>query len=161
MPAFAARPALALLPLIAAATLVLPSPVQGQTVDPAKAALIRRLLDVTKTAAVAVSAMEAQMPAQRAAMPQVPPEFWDEFAIRARKEMPRLVELMVPIYDQHFSTEQLRALLAFYESPLGRHFISVQPAVTTQSIQAGQQWGAQLGAEIAADLQRRGIRVPE
>ncbi|HEY3279743.1 MAG TPA: DUF2059 domain-containing protein [Gemmatimonadales bacterium] len=128
--------------------------------DPAKVALIQRLLDVTKSVELAVTAIETSLPAQRQANPQIPSEFWDEFAKRARQDIPRFVQLLIPIYDRQFTSAQLKELLAFYQTPLGQHFIKVQPTITVQSIQAGQQWGAQLGAEVAQDLQKRGVRVP-
>jgi uncharacterized protein len=128
--------------------------------DPAKVALIQRLLDVTKSVELAVTALETSLPSQRQANPQIPAEFWDEFAKRARQDVPRFVQLLIPIYDRQFTAAQLNELLAFYQSPLGQHFIKVQPTITVQSIQAGQQWGAQIGAEVAQELQKRGVRTP-
>ncbi len=134
----------------------------GRAQAPAdKAALIRRLLALTKAADLAVTAMEASIPAQRAANPRIPKEFWDEFTARARRDMPRFIDMLVPVYDSHFSKPQLEQLLAFYESPLGRHLTKVQPEITVQSAQAGQKWGAELGAAVAQDLAKRGVKMPE
>jgi hypothetical protein len=133
---------------------------QGGAVDPEKAALIRRLLEQTQAASMAVTAIETSIPAQRAANPQIPKEFWDEFAARARRDMPKFILMLIPVYDAHFTAAQLRELVAFYESPLGRHLATVQPKVTVESMQAGQQWGAALGADVAQDLAKRGIRMP-
>ena len=125
-----------------------------------KAALINRLLNLTKAAELAVTAMEASIPAQRAANPRIPKEFWDEFGARARRDAARLVELLIPVYDSHFSKSQLEQLVAFYESPIGQHLARVQPEIAIQGMQAGQQWGAKLGAEIVQDLLKRGIKMP-
>lgn len=129
-------------------------------VSPAKVTLIRRILQLTNAGDLTLSAMEAALPAQRAANPQIPAEFWTEFSARAQRGVPQLLERLIPIYDASFSEAQLQQLVRFYESPLGRHLVSVQPTVTVQSIQAGQQWGAEIGAEVARDLQRRGIQTP-
>ncbi len=75
--------------------------------------------------------------------------------------MPRFIDMLVPVYDSHFSKPQLEQLLAFYESPLGRHLTKVQPEITVQSAQAGQKWGAELGAAVAQDLAKRGVKMPE
>jgi uncharacterized protein len=128
--------------------------------SPAKVTLIRRILQLTNAGDLTLSAMEAALPAQRAANPQIPAEFWTEFSVRARRGVPQLLERLIPIYDANFSEAQLQQLVRFYESPLGRHLIAVQPAVTVQSIQAGQQWGAEIGTEVGRDLQRRGIQAP-
>ncbi|PYP48599.1 MAG: DUF2059 domain-containing protein [Gemmatimonadetes bacterium] len=151
----------ALLPLIAFigfASLVPSAPAAAQAAD--KAMLIRRLLTLTKAAELAVTAMETSIPAQRAANPQIPKEFWDEFMVRARRDMPELVDAILPVYDKHFTKAQLEQLVAFYESPVGQHLAKVQPEITVQSMQAGQQWGARIGAEVGQDLAKRGIKVP-
>lgn len=125
-----------------------------------RAALIRQLLALTKAGDLAVTAMETSIPAQRAANPGIPKEFWDEFGARARHDMPRFVELLVPVYEAHFNKSQLEQLVAFYQSPVGQHLVKVQPKITVLSMQAGQQWGAQLGAEVAQDLAKRGVKMP-
>ena len=126
-----------------------------------KTALIRRLLAQTKAADLAVAAMEATIPAQRAANPKIPAEFWDEFIARAKREMPRFIDMLVPVYDSHFTTEQLDQLLAFYQSPLGQYLAKVQPEVAMQSAQIGQKWGGELGAAVAQDLAKRGVKMQE
>lgn len=133
---------------------------QTPAVAPARATLIRQILTLTRAAELTVTTMEAAIPAQRAANPRVPKEFWEEFAARARKEAPRFLDMLIPVYDAQFTTPQLEELVAFYQSPLGRHLVEVQPLLAVQSMQAGQQWGAQLGAQIAEDLARRGIEMP-
>ena len=134
-------------------------PARAQTAE--KAVLIRRLLTVTRSAELAVTAMEATIPAQRVANPKIPKEFWDEFMARARKDMPRFIDMLVPVYDSHFSKEQLEQLVAFYESPLGKHLAKVQPEIAMQSSQIGQRWGAELGTAVGQDLQKRGVKVQE
>jgi hypothetical protein len=150
------RPTLVL--LIGLASFVPSSQAAAQAPD--KAALIRRLLVLTNAAELAVTAMETSIPAQRAANPTIPKEFWDEFMARARREMPQLVDAMLPVYDKHFTKPQLEQLVAFYESPVGRHLAKVQPEITVQSMQAGQKWGARIGAEVGQDLAKRGVKMP-
>ena len=132
---------------------------QQTAVAPAKVALIRRVLELTKVADVAVSAMEAAIPSQRLANPQIPAEFWGEFMTCAGREIPRLLDLLVPIYDAQFTTAQLEQLIEFYQSPAGKRLVAVQPAIAVQSMQAGQEWGARVGSQVVADLARRGIQI--
>ena len=134
-------------------------PVLAQSAE--KAALIRRMLAQTKAADLAVAAMEATIPAQRAANPKIPAEFWDEFIARAKREMPRFIDMLVPVYDSHFTKEQLEQLLAFYQSPVGQYLAKVQPEIAMQSAQIGQKWGGELGAAVAQDLAKRGAKTQE
>ena len=151
------RPGLSALTLAAA---VLTTPLLAQRragpVDPAKATTIRRLLDLTGAARLALSGMEAMVPAQRAANPQIPSAFWDAFLARARRDLPQLVDSLVPVYASHFSQAELDQLVRFYESPLGKHLSEVQPLVLQESMQVGQNWGAVIGREVGESLARSG-----
>jgi len=51
-----------------------------------------------------------------------------------------LVEIVVQIYANHFTTEQLNALADFYESPAGHAYIAEMPALLHDSIAVSQQW---------------------
>ncbi|MGP9823581.1 DUF2059 domain-containing protein [Ectopseudomonas khazarica] len=72
-----------------------------------------------------------------------------------------LQEMMIDIYHQHLSDEEIRELLTFYSSDIGRKIIRLMPAMAAQSMQVGQQWGESLGpqieARIKARLQQQGI----
>ena len=128
------------------------------SVDPAKASTIRRLLELTGAARLAMSGMEAMVPAQRAANPQIPAAFWDAFLARARRELPQLVDSMVPIYASHFSQAELEQLVRFYESPLGKRLNEVQPLIVQESMETGQRWGATIGRAVGESLARGGVK---
>jgi uncharacterized protein len=150
--------------LLAAALGIFLNPVtayaQAPAAAPVKVALIRRVLELTQAGDLAVRAMEAAIAAQRAARPQIPNEFWDELAARAHRETPQLVDMLVPIYDAQFTAAELKELIRFYQSPVGRHVSEMQPVIAVQGARAGQRWGAKLGAEVAQDLARRKIQMP-
>ncbi len=59
-----------------------------------------------------------------------------------------LIDLVIPIYDKHFTHQEIRELLAFYQTPIGKKTISVMPMVANESMIAGQRWGQSLGPEI-------------
>src|SRR5689334_8979339 len=129
-------------------------------VEPAKVTTIRRLLDLTGAARLALSGMESMVPAQRAANPQIPGAFWDAFIARARRTLPQLVDSLVPVYAAHFNQMELDQLVRFYESPLGKHLSEVQPLILQESMQAGQSWGAVIGREVGESLARSGVKPP-
>ena len=49
------------------------------------------------------------------------------------------------LYDKYFSNDEIKALTAFYESPLGQKMIQVLPALTAESMSRGQTLGEQAG----------------
>jgi hypothetical protein len=133
-----------------------PPPVAAQRapVDPATATTIRRLLDLTGAAKLALQSMEQMMPSQRAANPQVPAAFWDAFLAHARRDVPQLVDSLIQVYAAHFTQADLDELVRFYESPLGRRLSAAQPMVTQESMQVGQRWGARIGGEVGDSVAR-------
>jgi hypothetical protein len=134
---------------------------QGRPVDPATAASVRRLLTLTGAARLSVTAMEAMIPAQRAANPQIPGAFWDAFLAHARRDTTQLINLLIPIYAAHLTRPELEELVRFYSSPLGRRLAAAQPAITQESILAGQTWGAAIGKQVADSLSAAGVKPPQ
>jgi hypothetical protein len=156
---FPARP-IAIFVTFFVLTLAVPAPAQKLPVDPATAQTVRRLLELTGAARLAVQTMEGMLPAQRQAMPQVPAAFWDAFIAHARRDIGQLVDSLVPVYAAHFTLAQLQELVRFYESPLGRRLAEIQPLIAQESMQVGQRWGAVLGALVGDSLARAGVLKP-
>jgi uncharacterized protein len=120
-------------------------------VDPAKDAEIRKMIQksgVEKTMGLVMNRMFDSFKAQN---PSLPPEFW--MRIESEMDMKDLVTQLIPIFAQYYSIDDLKAINAFYDSPAGRHMIEVQPQITTQAMQVGQQWGQKLGGKIVAEIQ--------
>jgi hypothetical protein len=92
---------------------------------------------------------------QRQAVTDVPPGFWDEFLRRIDTDAPRLLDSIAVVYAEHFTKPELDAILAFYESEVGRRFVERQPTVLARATDLGRRWGERLGSAIAEELGRR------
>lgn len=66
-----------------------------------------------------------------------------------------LKEVIIHIYDQHFTLEDLQGLNAFYLSDLGQKVVKSLPAVLQESLAAGRQWGEALGPQIVQRVKGR------
>lgn len=51
-----------------------------------------------------------------------------------------LVDRVIPIYDRHYSHNEIRALIKFYKSPLGKKMASIRPEITKEGIVVAEQW---------------------
>lgn len=131
----------------------------GSPRDSGKAALIRQLLVRTQAADQAIALMEASLPAQRLSNPRIPAVFWDRFIAEARARRGELVDMMSVVYERHFTTEEIRHLLDFYDTPLGRKLLAAQPKIAQESVEAGQQWGQRIGSAIGAQLAAEGVVI--
>lgn len=126
--------------------------------DEAKNDDIRRLLELTNAAQMGKQMMDQMTASFKQAMPQVPGEFWDRFMEKV--DTNEMTEMVVPIYAKYFTHEDIKGLIEFSESPLGRKFTEVQPKIMQESYAAGQQWGMKLGQLVVQELQKEGHPVP-
>ncbi len=125
--------------------------------DSVRSELSRELLGLMNVGKTMVYGIERGLETQRASNPAVPEIFWSTFVERAKSSMPTFVEQVVPIYAGRFSVEELRALIAFYQSPVGRRMAEESVEITAEFMRAGQLWGVELGAEVGRELTERGV----
>ncbi|KRE89721.1 hypothetical protein ASG87_04645 [Frateuria sp. Soil773] len=117
-------------------------------------AQVRQLMDV-----FGVGRMLSQMNTQMAGvmsrqLPCVPASYWQSFVdANGTRD---LTNRMVPIYQRHFTAEDIDGLLKFYRSPLGQKVITQMPATMAEGMQIGQQWGKQRAQGMIAELQKKG-----
>ena len=62
-----------------------------------------------------------------------------------------LSEAVAIIYSTNFSVDDLRTLVAFYNTPTGQKLLQKSPVVMQQSMTAGQKFGQ----SVAADMRQR------
>ena len=125
------------------------------SINPQKAADIRRLLQVTGAGGLAMQMMHGMetdlKPTIESALPpgeyrsKLVDLFLEKFESKVNSD--GFVALLLPIYDRHFSDEEIKQLVAFYETPIGKKAVSELPKVVAESQQVGRQWGETAGQE--------------
>jgi uncharacterized protein len=127
--------------------------VQAQ-IDPAKKADIQRLLDLVGTKTLMQASMDSMATTIRPLVTNsLPPGEYRErlvdlFFVKFRSladPTQFLDESGVAIYDKHFSDEEIKGLIKFYETPLGQKAVSSLPQVTNDLREAGKSWGERVG----------------
>ena len=85
----------------------------------------------------------------------------DEMNKALAEDMPKLMAEIVPVYAKHFTHEDIKGLIAFYGTPLGKKSVREMPAVMNESMQVGQAWGhgiaPKLGPRLESRLKREGF----
>ena len=56
----------------------------------------------------------------------------------------------IPIYDKYYTHSEIKGLVSFYESELGRKTIKVMPSLMNECMVAGEKWGQSI-APIAVE----------
>ena len=79
---------------------------------------------------------------------------------------PRTVELLndaARIYATRFTEQELKDLLAFYKSPLGKKMLTEDPAILDQNMKDAQAWADKLSNEVIskmrAEMRKRGHEI--
>ena len=76
-------------------------------------------------------------------------------AIEENKLAPRVSELVdatARMYAQHFTEAELKQLLAFYQSPVGKKALVEEPKVLDEAMAYAGTWGDNLSQEVIGDM---------
>ena len=131
---------------------------------------IGRLLQLNGSAAASVQVFEQLLPNMReifGTMFESMPARTRETAIRIMEEesrrgftAERMTQELIPIYERYLTAEDVKALIAFYESPAGRKLVAVQPLLIREGSTLGEKIGSEVVERILKRYQEEGIAPP-
>ena len=80
----------------------------------------------------------------------------NEIAAKLRADYaPRYSELtneIARIYATHFSEQELKEIIAFYKSPVGKKMLALQPQLVDNSMKFAQDWAVKLSDEVTGKI---------
>ncbi len=79
-------------------------------------------------------------------------------AIEEKQLAPRVSELVdatARMYAQHFTEAELKQLLAFYQSPIGKKALVEEPKVLDEAMAYAGTWGDNLSQEVIGDMREQ------
>jgi hypothetical protein len=115
---------------------------------------IRKLLTLTDARGTFKRALESQLSLMKTSGTRIPPKFWDD--VLKEVDPDEFVELLMPVYDRHFSNDELKGLIAFYETPLGKKLVSELPQLMTETSAIGEKYGEQIANQVIKRMQAEG-----
>ena len=145
---------------------VLSTPAHAQGIDPQFRADIESLLQITGAgslgAQMATIVSNQVIDSMKQAQPGVPERVATvvketlnaEFS-KAFEPKGELMTRMVGIYASHFTPQEVKGLLAFYGTDVGRKAVSVLPMLAQDGAAVGQQWAQQNMSRVLGVLQQR------
>ncbi|WP_321279615.1 DUF2059 domain-containing protein [Marinifilum fragile] len=90
----------------------------------------------------------------------VPASYWEKTEEEFLKtSFDDLYNMIVPIYRKNLSHEDVKAMIAFFESDAGKRIAQKTPAITAESMQVGMIWGQEVGRRIHEDIQSKGFKI--
>jgi uncharacterized protein len=89
---------------------------------------------------------------------------FNEVAAKLRTELaPRrdeIVNQIAALYAQRFSEAEMKDVIAFYNSPTGKKFVSDEPVVIDQGLRQAEQWAKNMSEEVMtrfrAEMKKKG-----
>ncbi|MGH9733289.1 MAG: DUF2059 domain-containing protein [Candidatus Acidiferrales bacterium] len=129
-------------------------------VDPAKEADIRRLLDLEGTTTLVDQMMDRTVQSLKPVMTNSLPAgdyraqlidlFFEKF--RSKFDSKQLLDLTVARYNENFSDDEIKGLIDFYQTPLGRKVTTVLPSMMAELQGDGQKMGQEIGRESMMEV---------
>jgi hypothetical protein len=116
---------------------------------PVSAAQVHEILELTGTNTAKREMLDGMLPHLKEMMPYIPADVVDD--LQRTLGTADFEGAMVRSFQQHMSTEEAAQIIAFYESPAGKHMIAVMPKVLNE----GQDAGAQLGQQVMFEVIQR------
>lgn len=130
--------------------------------SPEKLALVKELLQLTNAGEMAQKFTDAMLPQLENSMPlvlsqaagetlsaenkQKYKEQTQQFMQRFREELPKRVnfaqvleQLSLPLYDRHFTENELKDLINFYRSPTGQKAVKLLPQVVQELMREAEK----------------------
>jgi uncharacterized protein len=88
----------------------------------------------------------------------------NEVAGRLRNELaPRrneIVDEIAKLYAQRFSEAEMKEVINFYKSPIGKKFVNEEPAIIDQGLQRAEAWSRKMSEEVLnrfrAEMKKKG-----
>lgn len=90
-------------------------------------------------------------------MPNVSDENWAK--VKADVFDKQIIELnkkLVPIYKKHFTHDEIKGIIAFYQTEVGKKLAQKSVVLTQESMAIAQQWSMQLGQSIQEYITNNG-----
>ena len=136
------------------------APSAKPAISPQKEADIRKLLglmDVAKLMSQTMDGMQAQI--RPTLLNSLPPGEYREKLVdffferfRAKADPQHMVDMAVVTYDKYFTDDEIKGLIKFYETPLGKKTVSALPELSTELQKEGGEWGQKLDRESMQEV---------
>jgi len=115
---------------------------------------VRQLMDVIGLGK-SLSQMNAQIASSmKQALPCVSANYWQDYMDENSSK--DFVGRLVPIYQKHFTADEVNGMVKFYSSPLGQKVLTEMPLALAEANQAGQQWSHDHTQQMIDKLEQAG-----
>jgi hypothetical protein len=105
----------------------------------AKSKDLRVILNTYRTGQSGLQVAEEILQRMRKKMPGLPDSVWIELGQQITNDY--MIDLVMPVYDKAFTEQEAADIRKFIESPSGKKFAEMQPALGKATADVIRQWG--------------------
>ncbi len=139
---------------------------ESKSIDSVKITDIKKLVKVMGIVGPALRFARSQLDSHIFAIQKTHPEIPQNLLSQIKKELMSLIqsriwtpgglaERLIPIYDKYLTHAEIKESSKFFESPVGKKWLSISMAMMRDSISAGEQWERHVGPEVRKKLYTR------
>lgn len=147
--------------VLAATVMAAPASAQQTAADPARLTAARdlfRAMGSESQMKVAIETMttglanivKQQRPGAASVIDDVFRKLKEKFLARTTE----VSDMVAPLWAEKFTADELRDIARFFQSPIGKKLVEVQPELMQRSMQMGMAWGQRIGQEVEAEARR-------
>jgi hypothetical protein len=94
--------------------------------------------------------VKQQRPGAGGVIDEVFTKLKDKFLARTAE----VSDMVAPLWAEKFTADEMREIARFFQSPIGKKLVNVQPELMQRSMQMGMAWGQRIGQEVEAEARR-------
>jgi len=126
-------------------------------VDEEYSKTLKKMFEVSGSEESYKAVIKQMFPMLKGQYSNVEADVWNDLEKEFLKtSLDNLTEMLAPVYSSHLTIEELKEIIKFYESPVGKKFAAETPSIMQESMQVGQQWGMKIGQDFAEKMKERG-----
>jgi hypothetical protein len=76
-----------------------------------------------------------------------------------KKNISSMMEKIILVYDKHFTHQEIKDIIIFYNTKTGRKTISTLPSIMMESSMIGVEWADSIMPEIRQEIQKKFIEA--
>ncbi len=122
--------------------------------DPEKVNNIKKLLQVTGASNLSKQILVQFIDVFKTQYPNVPQKFWNDFITEVHPD--EMINELIPIYSKYYTNDDIKQLIAFYQTPIGRKTISILPQIAHDSAAIGQKYGMEAAKRVIEKMKAEG-----
>ncbi len=119
--------------------------------------ILKQYFKITATDKVYTNVVNQMFDANIKQIPSIGKEVWNELREEFIKtSLDDLAEMLTPIYSKYLTVDDIKSMIAFFKTPVGKKYAKNTPLIMQESMAIGQEWGQKIGRDLIKKMTEKG-----